>query len=120
MNFVDFLDVIEVNKVLGSLSAQLMKKADQKDMTQFATEQSLINEYLCTENIKGRWKWASGSVLDSGLVPWEFQSINTLSDNFLWQKNSPVISVASAGLYSVRGPIFFNLNPFFFFSNFLL
>ena len=35
------------------------------------------------------------------MIPWEVQSINTLPDNFIWEKNESAILVVTAGLYEV-------------------
>mmetsp|Transcript_23603 Transcript_23603/g.23285 ORF Transcript_23603/g.23285 Transcript_23603/m.23285 type:complete len:127 (-) Transcript_23603:29-409(-) len=50
--------------------------------------------------------------MSSNLVPWEVQSINTCTDNFLWEKSkSSVVTVApglyelSLGFYSKKTPV---------------
>jgi len=35
------------------------------------------------------------------LIPWEIQSINTLPDNFLWEKDKSSILVVAPGLYCI-------------------
>jgi hypothetical protein len=35
------------------------------------------------------------------MIPWESQTINTLAENFLWEKNTPVITVLAPGIYQV-------------------
>jgi len=45
-----------------------------------------INESLCLENIVGRWNW-KGNQLGKGFsIIWENQIINTLPDNFIYEK----------------------------------
>ena len=34
-------------------------------------------------------------------MPWEIQSINTLPDNFLWEKDKTSILVVAPGLYQM-------------------
>lgn len=94
-------DVEDVNKALRTLRDGIEKKSEKVDLSQFVNEQSLINEFLCTENIIGRWKWKSGNVQNGALVPWEQQTINTLADNFIWEKNNPYINIMAPGLYQV-------------------
>ena len=42
-----------------------------------------------------------GEVKTGSLVPWEVQLVNTLPDNFLWEKEKTVILVVAPGLYEV-------------------
>ena len=35
------------------------------------TDQAIINESLCNENIIGSWLWRSGELKSGSLVPWE-------------------------------------------------
>ena len=91
--------------MIETLKFEVENKPDKQDFNQFMNEQSLINEFLCTENIVGRWKWDSGMVSNQGgasLVPWEVQTINTLADNFIWEKGSSFITVITPGLYKVK------------------
>ena len=79
----------------------MAEKCSMKELDVILKEQALINELLCSENIVGRWKWRSGTLLEKTLVPWEDQAINTLVDNFKWEKNDYCITVEAAGLYEV-------------------
>ena len=79
----------------------LVEKCGVKDLDLYAKEQAMINEFLCAENVVGRWRWRSGSLQNKVLVPWEEQTINTLTDNFLWEKNDTFITIIVSGLYEV-------------------
>ena len=48
-----------------------------------------------------RWTWKSGQLKAGSTVPWEIQVLNTLPDNFLWEKDKPSILTVAAGLYQV-------------------
>ena len=61
----------------------------------------MINESLCSENITGRWNYKSGPLAPGSLVPWNTQVVNTLPDNFLWEKDKSTILVVSPGLYEI-------------------
>ena len=64
-------------------------------------DQSVLNESLCTENIVGRWIWKSGEIKQGNILPWEVQVINTLPDNFIWEKDKTCILVLAPGIYEV-------------------
>ena len=83
------------------IKSNIQEKCSLKELDLYTKEQSLINEFLCAENIVGRWKWRSGSLQNKTLIPWEDQSINTLTDNFIWEKNETFITVVTSGLYQV-------------------
>lgn len=80
----------------------MAEKCGAKELDVILKEQALINELLCSENIVGRWRWRSGALAEKALVPWEEQAINTLVDNFRWEKNDYCVTVEAAGLYEVR------------------
>lgn len=42
-----------------------------------------------------------GKLKNGSLIPWEIQSINTLPDNFLWEKDKSSILVVAPGLYCI-------------------
>jgi len=43
-----------------------------------------------------------GKLAKGGFVPWEYQSINTLPDNFIWEKNSSQILTVAKGIYEIQ------------------
>jgi len=38
---------------------------------------------------------------DNSMVPWETQSINTLPENFIWERDKTFILAVSSGLYNI-------------------
>ena len=69
--FIYFLDIEDVNKALQEIHKDLEKKSYKDDVHNIASDQAIINESLCTENIVARWLWKSGEVKQGSLVPWE-------------------------------------------------
>lgn len=65
------------------------------------SNQSLINDALCSENCVARWVWKSGIVKNGYAVPWEAQIVNTAPDNYLWEKDKTSIVIVAAGLYEL-------------------
>lgn len=43
----------------------------------------------------------TGDLKPGALVPWEIQVVNTLPDNFIWEKDKTNIIVIASGLYEV-------------------
>src|SRR3990167_783676 len=104
-------DIDEVNKRVKLIKANLEEKCSIADLDLISKEQSLINEFLCSENVLGRWKWVSGSLANKTLIPWEQECINTLVDNFLWSKNDSFVTVVSAGVYEFTLAVFSRKKP---------
>jgi hypothetical protein len=52
----------DVNKALSEIHRDLIKKSTKEELSNLATDQAIINETLCTENILGRWAWRSGEL----------------------------------------------------------
>ena len=72
--------------------------------------QTQINDFLCSENCLGRWIWHSGNLLNKTLVPWEFQIINTVPENYFWEKSQHTIVILSKGLYDIHCGVFSTAN----------
>ena len=71
-------------------------------MTTHVGSRSLKNSSLT------RFPSSIGDLKAGSIVPWELQVINTLPDNFLWEKDKTSILVCSPGLYEVtimRAPV---------------
>lgn len=62
----------------------------------------MVNTYIHIILLKVFYYRKSGEVLSQNIVPWEIESVNTCSENFLWDKikNNSIIAVAP-GLYEV-------------------
>ena len=91
-----------MNKALNEIYKELDSKSSQDDLNTIVGDQAIINESLCTENIVGRWTWKSQNIKQGNLVPWESQVVNTLPDNFLWEKDRAYVMCVAPGLYQVE------------------
>lgn len=54
------IDIEDVNKALIGIHKELDVKSNQAELNNIVSDQAIINESLCTENIVGRWTWKSG------------------------------------------------------------
>lgn len=93
------------------IKASLEEKCSLSQLDLMSKEQSLINEFLCSENLVARWKWTSGNLVAKNLIPWESQCTNTLADNFLWSANDPFVTLVAAGFYEVTLGVFSRKKP---------
>ena len=101
----------EVNKALKEIHDQLDEKVSTDELKCIITDQATINETLCSENIVGRWLWHSGQAKTGNLVPWEVETVNTLPDNFLWDKDQTSILTLASGLYEITVNMFCKYKP---------
>lgn len=104
-------NIEDINKIMGDMHRILETKASQEDLNTVVTDQAIINESLCTENIVGRWTWKSGQLSSKNMIPWESQVVNTLPDNFIYQKDSPYILSVAPGLYEISFGFFSQKKP---------
>ena len=109
-DFLNYLgtkaDVEDVNRVIQNITQQINGYLAVEQYKKDLSEQEAINESLCSENIIGRWSWKTGQLSSSGLIPWEFQVINTFSDNFIWKQDCFYIQIITGGFYIVQASIF--------------
>lgn len=95
-------NIEDINKVFQELHQELLDKVTGGEFKAWKQKQVVLNESLCQENIVGRWGWRSG-LLKGGLqVSWDYQIINTLPDNYIFQKGTSVIQVQNQGLYMIQ------------------
>lgn len=104
-------NIDEVNKSLVDVQKILDKKVAKEELATIVKDQAIINESLCTENIIGRWSWKSGDIKPGQMIPWEVQLINTLPDNFIWEKDKTTILVIAPGLYEIQCGFFAKKKP---------
>lgn len=95
-----FLEEIE------KIKTELTKKCNSEALDSMIETQTQINDFLCSENCLGRWLWQSGTLINKYLIPWETQVINTVPENFFWEKNQYTIVILSKGLYDVSIGVF--------------
>lgn len=74
-------------------------------LTLFIHDQNQLNEMLCAENCVARWLWRSGNTKGIA-VPWEYESVNTCPENFLWEAGGTSIVSVASGLYEVFFAVF--------------
>ncbi len=63
---------------------------------------------LNQENMKARWGWRSGELLEDSIVPWDVEIINTLPLNFIAKEDKSCIKVVTGGLYKLSFCLFGN------------
>lgn len=80
-------------------------------ISSFISEQSGLNEMLCSENCVARWLWRSGEVRSSFAVPWEVESVNTCPENYYWEVGSTSVIAVAPGLYEVAYGVFARKKP---------
>ena len=71
----------------------------------FIHDQNMLNEMLCAENCVARWLWRSGETRGVA-VPWEYESVNTCPENFLWETGTTSLITVASGLYEVFFAVF--------------
>lgn len=88
-------------KDIISIKEDLQTKCSSQSLESLIESQTLINDFLCSENCLGRWLWQSGTLVNKTTIPWETQVINTVPENFFWEKNQSYIVIVSKGLYDL-------------------
>lgn len=104
-------NIDDFNSVLASLQSQIHAKADSEDIQKLVAEQEQFNEFFSTESILARYKWKSGQFGNTPFVPLEIECLNTLKENFIWEKNSTSLVVLNGGLYEVAFGFFSKQRP---------
>ena len=66
---------------------------------------------MCSENCLGRWLWKSGALKNGYAIPWEYQTINTAPDNFIWEKDKTSILIVNPGLYELTMGFYTDKKP---------
>lgn len=96
---------------MSEIHRELDAKSSLEDFNTYINDQAIINESLCSENIVGRWTWKSGELKGGASIPWESQVVNTLPDNFLWEKDKTSVLTVAAGLYELSFGFFAKKKP---------
>ena len=105
------LDNENFNKIIKNLQKEISTKVNTNDFSSAMDNQAIINDTLCNENNIGRWLWKSGKVKNNLSVPWEVQIINTSPDNFLWEKDKPILNIKEGGLYEINMGFYADKKP---------
>lgn len=101
----------ELRREIEALRHMMNLKVSIEELRVHIDEQQLINEAVCAETCVARWLWKSGDLRSGFSVPWEVQSINTCPENFIWDRDSPVVSTLTPGLYEVMVGFFARKRP---------
>lgn len=84
------------------LKALINSKCSIENMDSIIESQTQLNDFLCYENCLGRWTWNSGNLQNRYQIPWEEQLINTVTENFFWEKDCCSIIIINKGYYEVN------------------
>jgi len=101
----------DLRREIEAIRHTLNLKVTVEELRVHIDEQQLINEAVCAETCVARWLWKSGDLRSGFSVPWEVQSINTCPENFIWDRDSPVVSTLTPGLYEVMVGFFARKRP---------
>ena len=105
------IDSDNLSKIVKNLQKEIGTKVNTNDFSSAMDNQAIINDTLCNENNIGRWLWKSGKVKNNLSVPWEVQIINTSPDNFIWEKDKPVLNIKEGGLYEINMGFYADKKP---------
>ena len=105
------VDNENLSKIVKNLQKEIGTKVNTNDFSNAMDNQSIINDTLCNENNIGRWLWKSGKVKNNLSVPWEVQIINTSPENFIWEKDKPVLNIKEGGLYEINMGFYADKKP---------
>ena len=101
----------DVNKALVEIHSELDSKSSLEDFNHAMNNQNSINKYLAKENSIAKYIWKSGNVSKGYAVPWEEQIVNTLPENFIWEKDDICITVKKKGIYLISLGFFVEEKP---------
>ena len=101
----------DVNKALVEIHSELDSKSSLEDFNHAMNNQNSINKYLAEENSIAKYIWKSGNVSKGYAVPWEEQIVNTLPENFIWEKDDICIKVKKKGIYLISLGFFVEEKP---------
>ena len=126
-DLIEKKDILYFEDEIKLIKTELEKKCNLESLDAMIDSQTQINDFLCSENCLGRWIWHSGVLVNKYFVPWEYQVINTVPENYFWEKNQHTLVILSKGLYDIclgvftsseRAKITLNLNGEILLSNF--
>ena len=104
-------NIDDVNKALVDIHNDLDNKSSLSDFKHAMNNQNSINSYLAKENSIGKWLWETGHISKGYAVPWESQVINTMPENFIWEKDDISIIVKEKGIYLLSLAFFVKEKP---------
>lgn len=93
-------NIEDINVALSDVHKELDEKSPMSALLSHISEQENLNTNLCILSPSAKYIWKSGDLLNGNLIPWDLQSVNTMPDNFLWNRAESVL-VVTPGLYQV-------------------
>jgi len=82
----------------------------EKQVLKIQHEMVHLSQAMNQELSVSRWIWSSGRTRADKCVPWEVESINTSPDNFMWNKDTCVVT-GIPGLYELSLGFFTDSDP---------
>ena len=104
-------NICDVNSALDRVDAGIAARVQDTEFQSALHDQSLLNASLCSEHSAGRWLWKSRKTRSGGGVPWNYQTVNTDPENYLWEPDRVHITLANPGLYEVTFGFFCRKKP---------
>eukprot|EP00658_Telonema_sp_P-2_P079529 TRINITY_DN7709_c0_g1_i2.p1 TRINITY_DN7709_c0_g1~~TRINITY_DN7709_c0_g1_i2.p1 ORF type:complete len:227 (+),score=55.56 TRINITY_DN7709_c0_g1_i2:104-784(+) len=101
----------QVSELEATMADQIHAKASVSSLSEFVSEQSILNQAVMNELVVGRWIWNSHRTKAGGTVPWNVQTVSTRDDAFQWKKDSVKITAVQAGLYEICWGFFTKSRP---------
>ena len=96
----------ELKESNTSITALLNEKVNKENYAKMLINQSTINDLFSKENTCGKWLWSSGKLKNAYSIPWEEEIVNTMNDNFYWEKDKSSLMIALKGIYCITVGIF--------------
>ena len=96
----------ELKELNTSITALLHEKVNKENYAKMLINQSTINDLFSKENTCGKWLWSSGKLKNAYSIPWEEEIVNTMNDNFYWEKDKSSLMIALKGIYCITVGIF--------------
>ena len=96
----------ELKELNTSITALLNEKVNKENYAKMLINQSTINDLFSKENTCGKWLWSSGKLKNAYSIPWEEEIVNTMNDNFYWEKDKSSLMIALKGIYCITVGIF--------------
>ena len=96
----------ELKELNTSITVLLNEKVNKENYAKMLINQSTINDLFSKENTCGKWLWSSGKLKNAYSIPWEEEIVNTMNDNFYWEKDKSSLMIALKGIYCITVGIF--------------
>ncbi|KNC95949.1 uncharacterized protein SPPG_08700 [Spizellomyces punctatus DAOM BR117] len=106
---------ITPHSALDRLSRRLTREFDEKLFllcSDLSTCKSLYAKQISQPFHRcAQWLWKSGCLKFGSAIPWNYETLNTDRDNFLWEKDQTSIRIGEPGLYEITFAFFTKAKP---------